>query len=195
MSFKKKGEVGFLGSWLELYWWLMRDQGFGVPSVIFDDFENQVREIQLYDYCMLRDAMRGQFILPKGIRSSFYGWESAVGSERKAHFEEFENTPNISSESQYVLGTREPLLEVFETDKIVSITVEIPGAFNEDIELDTTQNIVMIKVNNEKMNYYKKVELPCNVDVDSAIISYHNGILDIELKKVIVGRWDGIKAN
>ena len=195
MSFKKKGEVGFLRSWLELYWWLMRDRGFGVPSVIFDDFENQVREIQLYDYCMLRDTRKEQFILPKGIRSSFYGWGSAVDSEGKAHFEEFEKTPNISSESQYVLGTREPLLEVFETDKIVSITVEILGALKEDIELDTTQNSVMIKVNNEKMNYCKKVELSCSVDVDSAIISYHNGILDIELKKVIVGRGEGIKTN
>ena len=162
----------------------MRDRRSGVPSVIFDDFENQIREIQLYEYYMLRDAMREQFILPKDKRSSFYGLGSVVDSERKAHFEEFESTPNISSESQYVLGTREPLLEVFETDKIVSITAEIPGAFKEDIELDITQNIVTIKVNNKKMNYYKKVELPCNVDADSAITSYHNGILDIELKKV-----------
>ena len=54
---------------------------------------------------------------------------------------------------------------------------------------------MIIKVTNERENYYKKVELPCNVNVDSAIISYHNGILDIELKKVIAGRGEGIKAN
>jgi HSP20 family protein len=43
---------------------------------------------------------------------------------------------------------------------------------------------VIIKVNNGKEHYYKKVELPCNVDADSAITSYQNGILDVELKKM-----------
>lgn len=173
----------------------MRDQGFGVPSVIFDDFENQIREIQLGEYYRLKDALKGQFILPKDIRSSFYGWGSVVSPERKVHFEEFENTPNISSRSQYVSGTKEPLLEVFETDKIVSITLEIPVTLEEDIELEITKNTVRIKVNSENINYYKKVELPCNIDADSAITSYQSGILDIELKKVKSGRRKIIKVN
>lgn len=44
----------------------------------------------------------------------------------------------------------------------------ISGAFEEDIELEITPSNVAIKVNNDKDNYYKEVELTCNVDVDSA---------------------------
>lgn len=43
---------------------------------------------------------------------------------------------------------------------------------------------VIIKVDAEESKYYNEVELPCNVDTDSAITSFQNGVLDVELKKV-----------
>lgn len=86
--------------------------------------------------------------------------------------------------SHQTFETKESLVEVIEIDKTVSITSELPGFAKENIELEITQNTVIIKVNNGKENYCKEVELPCNVNVDSAITIFQNGILDIELKKV-----------
>jgi HSP20 family molecular chaperone IbpA len=85
---------------------------------------------------------------------------------------------------RHLIETKEPVVEVIESDKTVSITSELKGVLKESIELKITQNTVVIKVNNGKEKYYKKIELPCNVDVDFAITVFQNGILDIELKKV-----------
>ena len=60
---------------------------------------------------------------------------------------------------------------------------EVPGVEKKDIDLEVTENTLTIKVDKDKRKYYKEVELPCEVDADSAKASYQNGILDIELKK------------
>jgi len=52
-----------------------------------------------------------------------------------------------------------------------------------DIDLEITENTLTIKVDKDKRKYYKEVELPCEVDANSAKASYQNGVLDIELKK------------
>ena len=90
----------------------------------------------------------------------------------------------IPDNPRQIIETKEPLVEVIESDKTVSITSELIGVLKESIELEITQNTVVIKVNNGKENFYKEVELPCNVDVDSAITRFQNGVLDVELKKV-----------
>jgi HSP20 family protein len=90
----------------------------------------------------------------------------------------------LSNNPHQIIETNEPLVEVIESDKTVSITGELKGVLEENIKLKITQNTLVIKVNNGKENFYKEVELPCNVDVDSAITSFQNGVLDVELKKL-----------
>ena len=82
------------------------------------------------------------------------------------------------------IETKEPLVEIIESDKIVSITSELPGFEEENIELEITQDTVIIKANNGKKNFYKRIKLPCDIDADSKIAIFHNGILDAELKKI-----------
>ena len=80
---------------------------------------------------------------------------------------------------------KDPSADIIEWDKIVSITTEIPGCSEKDIDLEITIDKVIIKVDAEDSKYYNEIELPCEVDINSAKSSYQNGVLDIELKKIV----------
>ena len=120
---------------------------------------------------------------PELINLYFYEFPLFITTTRMSYINGFGNII-YSDNPRQIIETKEPLVEVIESDKTVSITSELIGVLKESIELKITQNTVVIKVNNGKENFYKEVELPCNVDVDSAITSFQNGVLDVELKKV-----------
>ena len=75
--------------------------------------------------------------------------------------------------------TREPLTDVFEEDKAVKIYVELPGEEKDDIQLNVTKGKVEIKAK----NFYKRIDVPRNVDVEKASSQYNNGVLTIILPK------------
>ena len=159
--------------------------GFGFPSDIFDEFEEQFRKMQREMNYAFRNAMSENLPPSKKGEPYVYGWSLLSGPDGKPHFEEFGNIPSTPpGVSQQMLGAKEPIVDIIEGNKIVSITAEVPGVSKEDIELEIMEDTVVIKVDKEGKKYYKKVELPCDVDADSAKASYRNGVLDIELKKV-----------
>jgi len=160
---------------------------FGTLPYICDLFERQLTENEREMSYRFWESVSRIFPSSENRNCNLYGFPIYIPPTIISHNIGFGNI--ISSYNHHqTLETKEPLEEIIETDKTVSITAEIPGAFKEDIELEITQNTVIIKVNNEKMDYYKKVELPCFVDADSAITSYQNDILDIELRKVILDK-------
>ena len=73
--------------------------------------------------------------------------------------------------------TREPLTDVFEENKAVTIYVELPGEEKEDIQLNVAKGMVKIKAK----NFYKRIEVPRNVDVEKAASKYNNGVLTITI--------------
>jgi HSP20 family molecular chaperone IbpA len=75
--------------------------------------------------------------------------------------------------------TREPLTDVFEEEKAVKIYVELPGEEKDDIQLNVTKGKVEIKTK----NFYKRIQVPRNVDVEKASSQYNNGVLTIILPK------------
>ena len=123
------------------------------------------------------------YLSPELRKLYFYEFPLFITPKRMSYINGFGNII-YSDNPRQIIETKEPLVEVIESDKTVSITSELLGVLKESIELEITQNTVVIKVNNGKENFYKEVELPCNVDMDSAITSFQNGVLDVELKKV-----------
>ena len=134
---------------------------------------------------IIREKVSRMFPSPEDRNPYFYEFPLFITPPRMSHIKGFGNIIRSDNPHQ-MFETKEPFVEIFEADTTVSITSELPGILKENIELEITQNTVIIKVNNEKENYYKKAELPCKVDPDSAITSYQNSILDIELKKAIL---------
>lgn len=162
-----------------------REHWFRFPGDIFDEFDEQFRKMERWMNYVFRDAlMKGKTPASEEGGPYVYGWSLRVGPDGKPHFEEFGNVPGVHGAPRPVAGVREPLVDVVEGDKTVSVTAEVPGVSKEDIDLEITDSTVIISVDRDDRKYYKEVELPCEVNADSAKASYRNGILDIELKKV-----------
>lgn len=184
-------------NWLKFQWWLIYHNGYTYPYDVFDKFEKQFREIQKWTNYIFMDAPM-DIRLPLPEEDNSYPTECACHSHNSQkdtpHLDRFLDTQGILDSSHQTPGFIDPSIDIIEWDKTVSITTEIPECSEKDIDLEITEDKVIIKVDTKESKYYNEVELPCEVDVDSATTSYQNGILDIELKKVIAGR-GGIKAN
>src|SRR5207244_1296085 len=84
---------------------------------------------------------------------------------------------------QVVAGDREPLTDVNEDAKQVSITMELPGVEKKDINVHLTDDELEIAVDNELRKYHKRVKLPAKVDAKTTKATYTNGILDVTVQK------------
>ena len=79
---------------------------------------------------------------------------------------------------------REPLADVIDSDKEVSVIVELPGVEKEDIKLSGTNTKLTISVETPQQKYFKEVDLPTKVNSKKAKTKYKNGVLDITLPKM-----------
>jgi len=149
---------------------------------IFDEFDEYFRDMRRRMNMLIRDAMSGKLPEPKEGGPYIYGWSFRIGPDGKPVFQEFGNIPQRGIAE--LPGSREPLVDVQETDDEVQVTAEVPGVKKEEIDLEVTGNTLIIKVEGKDRKYYKEVELPAEVDPNSAKASYNNGVLDIQLKKV-----------
>ena len=84
--------------------------------------------------------------------------------------------PSISSE-------REPLIDISSTDNEVKIVAEMPGISKDKIKVNAYDQYVEIKSEDPNRKYHKKIEVPEDIDIDSAKSNYNNGILEINFKK------------
>ena len=80
-------------------------------------------------------------------------------------------------------GTYIPDIDVRETDENVKVIAELPGVEKSDVDLETNENHLVIKVDTEKRKYYKDVDLPTTVDPETATANYNNGVLEVVLDK------------
>jgi HSP20 family molecular chaperone IbpA len=75
---------------------------------------------------------------------------------------------------------REPLVDMFEEDKILKIYVELPGVEKDDIKLKFNEGCIEINAK----NFYKKIELPNRQLATRAVSTeYKNGLLHITIPK------------
>ncbi|WP_174589788.1 archaeal heat shock protein Hsp20 [Methanocella conradii] len=144
------------------------------PFDIFNDFEEMFEE-------MLREFER----MGPGEHISgpfFYGFSI---NQRPGEEPEIREFGNIRPERGRIeIGERKPLVDVFDTDKTVQIVAEMPGIEKEDVELNVEGRELEIKASRGDRKYHEFVELPADVDIDTARASYKNGVLDITLNKV-----------
>ncbi|MFN4336824.1 MAG: Hsp20/alpha crystallin family protein [Candidatus Nitrosocaldus sp.] len=101
-------------------------------------------------------------------------------------------------EQLYDIERRElkPLTQISETDDEVIVTLDIPCASRESIELKATEDTLFIKArmdrcitfsNVEFENYSKSIRLPARVEPKHAKASFRNGVLQVRLPKKFEG--------
>ena len=144
------------------------------PFDIFGDFDEMFEEmLKEFEKMEPAEHMSGPF---------FYGFSI---NQRQGEEPEVREFGNIRPEGGRIeIGERKPLVDVFDTDKTVQVVAEMPGIEKQDVELSAEGRSLEIKAYHGDRKYHEQVDLPCDVDIDSAKATYKNGVLDITLKKV-----------
>ena len=96
---------------------------------------------------------------------------------------------------------RQPLADIFETDKEIVATMELPGVEKKDIEINVDNGVLEVKVEKKEekkeeekkkglyrlersyAGFYRSFRIPENVDADKITATYKNGVLELRIPK------------
>lgn len=146
---------------------------------LFGDFDDEFEQMRERMNKIMEQMLRGSYFSEK--EPMIYGFSMRTGPDGKPRFQEFGNT---SPQTRIQRGSaREPLTDIMEEEGRIRIIVELPGVDKEDIHLNASERSLSINVDTENRKFSKRMELPCEVDPDSAKAKYNNGVLEILLDK------------
>jgi HSP20 family protein len=145
--------------------WRRNEKGF------FDEFEKEFEQM---------NELMNRMMTSPGKEPQVYGFSVQVGPEGVPHVERFGNLTPIGKDHD----VREPFTSsiINEKDNELNITAEMPGIGKDNIEVNATENEVVIKAEGSGRKYYKSVAAPSPVDPDSAKAKYNNGVLEVTLR-------------
>lgn len=81
-----------------------------------------------------------------------------------------------------VAEVREPLVDIFENEKEITVIAELPGVEEKDVKTEVEERTLKISAETRERKYSKEVELPAAVTGEPEI-TYKNGVLEAKLKK------------
>lgn len=165
-------------------------------EIFYEFFEDLERELQEFQRYLSRTAYRGiREVEKRGLnRPIVYGFRITIGPDGVPRIEEFGNVRKVGRKPE-IAEEMEPLVDVVDEGNSVRVIAELPGVDKEDIELEAVDRTLIIRAKGKHRSYYKEVELPARVDIDSAKARYRNGVLEVVLKKVEkAGRGKKIKV-
>jgi len=182
-------------------WWRRRSPF----SRIFEEMERMMREL---DEMFSKSFEELERELPRNLIRErktdrgyvrefgpiVYGYSIRIGPDGKPIIREFGNIrPGREPEIVELSEAREPLVDVYEEEDVVKVIAEVPGVEKKDINLNASERKLIISVDTPQRKYYKEVDLPVEVDPQSAKATYRNGVLEVVLKKVGKGE-SGVKV-
>ena len=80
-------------------------------------------------------------------------------------------------------GVREPLTDICEGEKEITVIAEMPGIERDNIELETGEDFLVIRVGKGDRKFFKELPLDTKVVPNSARAKYNNGVLEIKVRK------------
>ena len=155
----------------------------------FDEFlsglDEEFRDMEKEMSRVFEEAKKRSLEEPSKGGPYVYGFSMRVGPDGKPHIEEFGNVPEIGvSGAPGISEEREPLTDVIERDKNISVIFELPGIEKDDINLNVSEDSLSIDVDSKARKYRKDVQLPCKVKSESAKATYKNGVLEVKIDRV-----------
>jgi HSP20 family protein len=148
---------------------------------------------------MMDEMMRQAFESPSSKRRDkrvtrtgpyVYGFSMTTGPDGKPIIKEYGNIKPDSQPSKAqireIKEETEPLIDILEEDKAITILAQLPGAKKEDIHVSVTETQTTITADTEEQSYHKRLQLPAIIDPKSAKTSYKNGVLQIKLRKMLL---------
>jgi HSP20 family protein len=111
-----------------------------------------------------------------------YGFSMKPGPDGKPLISDFGNTRYLAERKG--LGEREPLTDIIEGKDEIFVTMELPGASEEDVGIEARGSRLAVRVEGAR-KYFAEIDLPTAV-LEDLKWTLRNGVLDIVLKKRIV---------
>ena len=163
----------------------------------FDDIENEMnRVLDLYNNIqsnipkeLVREYQTENGDTVEEVGPIVYGYSMKIGPDGKPRVREFGNIKALANKNQgggenFYLGPkltteREPMADVNSTDKEVKVILEIPGVKKEDIKINANETSVQVNASDSQRKYHKTIELPHDIDINTAKSTYNNGILEV----------------
>lgn len=156
-------------------------------------FEEQFQEIQS---SAPKELVR-EYETPEGdkvkeIGPLVYGYSVTIGPDGRPNIKEF---GNVRPSGRTGIGTggrtrkaeliaeREPLADIVTTDKETKVVVELPGITKEDIKINAYDGSAEIIAGKGDRKYKRVVELPPDVDIETARSTFNSGLLEITFDK------------
>mgnify|MGYP005625930855 CR=1 FL=1 len=192
MTLNLKSAARYLVKGVNMSWRRRRSFFDDFFREFFEEFEELERELQ-------RIARRFSRLSPEElferaeVRGPYvYGFSITIGPDGKPIIREFGNVRRIAGRPS-IGEEREPLVDVFEDEKTVTVIAELPGVNKEDIKVKATDNILVISAQTGDRKYYKEIDLPAKVKPETARANYKNGVLEVKLEKVSKGEEKGFE--
>jgi HSP20 family protein len=189
---------------LEPYDWYRRffgGRGFGGGGGFFDDMlrgfdqmrREMEREFEDIEKRIPKELVR-EYNTPQGgkvreVGPIVYGYSMTVGPDGKPRVREFGNVKPSrkfgfgGTSRPEISGEIEPLVDVTTTDKEVKVVVEMPGISKDNIKVNAYDETLEVKSEDPQRRYHRTIEIPPETDIETAMSSYKNGILEITFKK------------
>jgi Molecular chaperone (small heat shock protein) len=152
-----------------------------------EEMERLSEEFEEYFEKLPKDLIKEKKI-PGGVIREYgpfvYGYSMTIGPDGKPIIREFGNIRPFTKKPYVdIKGEREPFIDVFSSNGEIRVIAEIPGVEKDQIKLNGNEKKLSIKGETEFCKYYKEVDLPEEVDIDSAKSTYKNGVLEVIFKK------------
>jgi HSP20 family protein len=154
-------------------------------------FEDQFKDIQTK---APKDLIR-EYETPEGSKVRemgpfVYGYSMTIGPDGKPRVREFGNVRSLlagfglgASNRPLISNEREPLADITTTDREVKVVLEMPGVNKENIKINVNGNSLEVNSNDPQRKYHEVIDLPPEVDTETARSTYKNGILEITFNK------------
>ena len=168
----------------------------------FRDFEDMEKEMermfnQFNDISanapkeLIREYQTSEGDKVREVGPIVYGYSMTIGPDGKPHIREFGNVKSPSGNrdirkggtNSHISSEREPLSDIYSTDKEVKVVLEMPGIKKEDIKINAYDAAVEVIADNPLRKYHKNIDLPEDVDIETAKSTYNNGILEVTFDK------------
>ncbi len=177
-------------------WRRMPDLMDDDPFAVDDDFT--LMKLHLDD--LIRRVVKGELGEDDSDNPVIYGFSMRKGPDGKPRIQEFGNRNRSSADfhmpgkANRVTGNapgehrnfREPLTDIIEDERHISVTLEMPGVSKEDVDIEMNESEVTVNVNTSTRRYHKHVRLPTKVRPASVRATFNNGVLDLIMEKQVL---------
>ena len=171
--------------WWDLFPFWRERREWSPFDEFLSDIEEDMRRIEEQFDSLFRKAAEGELPPPEKGGPYVYGFTLRMGPDGKPKIEQFGTAPMLRREAaaipSEIVGSREPMTDIIEKENEMTVTVEMPGVEKEDIDLQVTENSVIIKADSEDRRYFKEIELPRKANPDKVEATYKNGVLDVRI--------------